>query len=730
MPLSVDNFLQSNTGTFEGTSGSASLLAGTTAGSVILIAVACAGDGSTTFTVTTPSGFEKASSSNQGNKRAFPYLFIKQVASADETTWTLDITGGSQQVCWAAFEMTGIDVAEAWVGDAEGTYLDTVVNPISNGSTVTSQGTNATATSESFDTLTMALFAATCADTSVPVLSGHTNGFQEIAAASRSNATRGMALSVAVLPSQSLTTFQCSVSSSPAAYIFCLLVTFTAADAKHAPDIDTCSGFEIGTATNLTTAGIGTGSNTPAAPFDGMTGSPAIVTTSPRTGNYCLELSATSAIENVTWTGTSATHRDNLTEAAGADALLAVARVHFYFPTSLPSGNTELLSIEAGSLANGVVLRYVSASSKLGVKVGTGTEVVSDATVAADTWIGVDLYYNPKATTHTVDWQVDYDSTDAVAAVTQTQASMTGMTVSKITTARFGWSASTTATVRYDDIVWGRERKSYPIGAVNVRPLKVDPAGTPAVSGTASNFNVFTNNGSMAAFSAASCRNALDDVPPSIGSTADGLSQVAVGTSDYVEVPMETYTAAPNHVHRALRWYFAGWAGSTNPATCRFDVIDSTLNRVIATLDDYNFDDTALRWITGMHRSGAPFYLLNQTKVDALAFRWGFSNDANPDVGIHCALAELVTQPVVEYIVTDAEDGDFRAYARQDPFSQSLAGVLVATPDGTRGATFYWTLDGSESSHYVAANSTWELPIGATDIAQVTAYRLVPDPTP
>lgn len=734
MPLSVDNIIQQNTGSFEATSGSASLPAGTTAGSAVLIVVGLGGDNSTNFAVSTPTDFEAAVAVS-GARWCKPYLFIRQVSPGSESSWTLAVTGGTQQVLWAAFEVVGLDMAGDLLTGAAGeagVYLETGVNPFQQSTpSVTSRSTGSTSSSESFDAIGLAIHVAASPDTTVPTLTDHTNGFIEVASVSRTNATRAFAMSVSLKPSQSLGPVECTVTIAPSSQVYAAAVVFTAADAKHAPDIDTCSGFEVGTVTNLSVAGSGA---TPASPppWDAVVGTPAVVTSSPRTGNYCLEVSSVAAAECVVWTGTSINNADNLRRAQGAACPLGVFRFHAYFPTALPLTDTVLASIEAGSLANGVVIRFVAASQKIGVKIGSGTEVLSDASPAAAVWFGVDGRYDPRTTTHTLDWQFDPDATpgNATAPVPQTQATASSMTAATISVFRLGWSTSQTATVRYDDIVWGRARKSYPIGDVNVRPLKVDPAGTPTVSGTTANFNTFTSNGTMAAFIAANCRNALDDVPPTIGASSDGLAQITVATNDYVEVPMETYVGAPNHVHRAARWYWAGWAGSANPATCSFHVIDGSLTQSVYGPDDFNFDDTALKWMTTMHRqAGGGFYLLNQAKVDGLAFRWGFSTDANPDVGIHCALVELVTQPVVEYVVTDAEDGAFRAYARQDPFSQSLAGILVATPTGTRGATFYWTLDGVEDSHYVAANSTWESAIGATDVAQVTAYRLEPDPT-
>ena len=158
-----------------------------------------------------------------------------------------------------------------------------------------------------------------------------------------------------------------------------------------------------------------------------------------------------------------------------------VGATSFYFPTALPVGDTDLFSMEVTSLANGCVLRYITASQKLGLKIGTGTEQVSDAVVTFGQWIGVDVYYDPRTTTHTCAWQVDYNATldDPTAPVAQTTASTASMTAGNVTKVRHGWTQAVTRTVRYDDLVGSRHRKTGLIGDIKIFPLGVDPAGTP-----------------------------------------------------------------------------------------------------------------------------------------------------------------------------------------------------------------------------------------------------------
>jgi hypothetical protein len=441
-------------------------------------------------------------------------------------------------------------------------------------------------------------------------------------------------------------------------------------------------------------------------------------------------LSAAAAAECVTWIALGAGFKGNL-GVTGQEPAVWVERFHFYFPTSLPGADVEIASAEAGSLVNGVTIWYRSASQKIGVKIGTGTEVLSDAVVAVNTWIGLDYRYDPRTTTHTCDWQVDYDSTDATGPVAQTQASTAAMSVSKVTTVRKGWTTSKTATIRYDDIAGTKVRKSYPIGDINIWPLKVDPAGTPSVSGTTANFQTYTSNGStMTAFNAANVRNALDEIPPVVGASSDGVAQITAAAADYVIVPMDTLTAAPDNVLRGARWYFAVWGASGTAATVGVGTSDGVITSG-GSAADHGQDASALMWLTNMHLNTASpdnLYPLTQSKVNAFEARMGWSTDATPDVGIHAVLVELVTQPAEVIGVIEIEDAAFSVYVRQDPDSGAVASYLATTPAGARGATLTWTIDGTPGSQYVAPNTVYEKSIGADTIATVTSVGLEPDP--
>ena len=276
----------------------------------------------------------------------------------------------------------------------------------------------------------------------------------------------------------------------------------------------------------------------------------------------------------------------------------------------------------------------------------------------------------------------------------------------------------------------GRVRKSYPIGDINIRPLKVDQAGTPTVSGSTSNFQTFTSNGTMAAWNATTARALVDDIPPVVGASADGIAQINTASTEYVQLPMETFTAAPDHVLRAARWYWAPWAASATAATLGVRGYDGVAEVGQVGVADHGFDSSALMWLTRMNRDATSnFYLLTQAKCDALAARVGFSIDASPDVGIHAVMLELVTQPATVIGIMSGEDGAFNVYVRQDPVSGAVASYLCTTPPGTRGMTVSFTIDGADSSQYVSPNTTYEKVVGASSVDHVTSIGMAVDPT-
>jgi hypothetical protein len=743
----VDAILQSNTGSFSASSGSATLPAGTQAGSAVLLAVAVAAANVTTddWAIVGPTGFVQwvgeslnfmgQSAAQQWTK---PYLFVK-VNTSGETSWTINVeknsAPGAGQVTWAALEVVGIGLDPNTQGSDPGNNPRGVFTPNVTGSN-SSVGTRSTGTAPGttcYDSLAIGVWAALSTTTTPPTISGHTNGFAEIASVTQIGATRALTMSVGVKPLLVVGSFESTATISASAPASAGVCALYGDGAKFAPIIDVMAGFEWGTVNGLATGSELYGTANSTAPFDYFTGTPQIVTTHPRTGTYGLRLVGTSSIQNVGWTNPGV-----LFNFGPSSEFPVIKRLHFYFPT-LPAGDVPLYSIEAGSLANGMVVWYRSASQKFGIKIGTGTEQTSDAVVSATTHIGLDLRYDPRTTTHVTDWAMDYDSLDTTAPpVLQTRASASGMTVTDVSNVRIGWHDARTCDVFIDDVVLSKWWGTFPLGDYRIRLQK--PTGTPTLSGTTTNFKTFTTNGgTLTTWAAPATVTNLSEVPPVVGASANGLTQVSTAANDYVQVPMESFTAAPDYLLRAIRWYIAGWAASGTAATSGAKFYDGTLlTDADILVGDHGFDNAATVWLCRMHRSSSDalgnvigFYQLTQARLDALAVRLGYSTDAAPDEGWIGVYAELAYQPATVYNVTTIEGG-FTVDVRQDPVSGAVASYLATVPAGGRGGTLTWTVNAVDGSQYVtpdpAVPATYVKVIGADDIAGLTAVGFTPDP--
>lgn len=703
MPLSLASIIQQNSGTFVGTSGSATLPVATTAGNTVILII------SQNLGLVTPAGFSV--DTNNGLSTLKGGIYRKSNVGA-ESSWTI-APSTTSICCWTVFEVEGLDLSNP---------LDTKQAGAMATGTGSSLSTGLTAIASSFDVLVFAMHAAL--DTTSPTpgtWSAHTGGVAELVDQGGDNGTISVGLSVSAATSLSLAAWASTATKTVAAGQAALagVVVYTAAGAKNAADLTMCTGFEFGTSTGLTLGPATVAAGGPI--FDGSAGTPAVVTTSPRSGAYCLELSAAAAIENLSWTSVT----------IGSAGTQICSRFSIYLP-SLPGTDVELFAAVPLTAAQSTIIRFKSATGKLSIQVGTGTEVLSDAVVTAGQWMSVDFRVDARTTTYLADWKIQY--ADDGAWVDQAQASMAGATALASHGIRIGWVASTTATVRYDDIVVSIRGGHFPLGDYKILPIKIDPALPCTLSGTSTNFNTFTANGSLAAWDGTVAHNNIDELPPVLGASADGFAQIATAVSDYVEIPMETVDAASmGAAIRGVRALACGWASTGVAATLGMRAWDGVqeMNIVAAGAVDRQFDNTTgTSWMCAMVKAqGAnPRNDWTQAKLDALALRVGFSGDADPDIGIHAVYGEVALR-IGDIIRITSSDEGFYLDERYDPDSSGIISFIITTPPD-RGAHFTWSILGvPEPEIYVPADTVHEEIIGATDIATVTELTLTPDPS-
>ena len=729
MPLTTDNIIQGyatpSVGSFNATSGSATLPSATTAGNTIVVVVGSSGGLDVAM-----SGFTRATGADPSGSRRGG-VFTKPADGA--SSWTITVSS-AQPTVWAAYEVEGVDadfpvdVTTTWASGGPGVAANTPETP----------------TSTTYDGLVLGVFfGANLSGTTVPVWSNlneklgsnATGDYLVLSESSRVEASTAFGMAVVFKTAQQIGIYGAFANVSPTSSYGVGCVILTATGAKRSSRIDAMCGFEIGTTAGWTTGVTGY------PPFDVATGTPEVVTAHPRTGVYGLKLSSAAAIENVAWTSPGVL--DAHAPPSGGPNYPVVKKLHFFFETSLPGTDVPLYSIECGSLANGMVLWYRTASQKFAIKVGSGTEIACDAVVAADTHIGVDLRYDPRTTVHRCDWAVDYDSLDATPPVAQAQASNTGMTATKATTVRFGWHDARTCTVFIDDVALSKVGGHYPLGDIRIYPLKVDPASAVVVYASGSpdpgaevNFQTFTaNGGTLTAWNATTARGAIDDIPPAIGASADGIAQITANAA-VMRISMETYNGAGAEVGRAVKWYFCGWAGAATANNVLVRALTpSAILYTLFAIGDPGFDNstTTPGWICRMHRGGLASeaddgFVWTQAELDGLICEIGGSTDATPDVGIHAVLAEVCMRAVESMPVFGQPGGLPRVEQDVDPDSGGIAALRVYTDTGQSAVLTWYNAAGTPTPVAIAAGSNPQtILLNAADVPTTPRLEFVID---
>jgi hypothetical protein len=702
VPLADTDILQTASGGFTGTSGNATLGVGTTAGSTVVL-VATIGSPAN---VAPPSGFTDRGGTPV-TAVARPYVFTKSGVGAGETSYTL-APNASTPVAWTLLEVQGldpdapVDVSVLQTGASSGTTVSTGTTPQST----------------TYDGMALAVLAhGNASGTTAPTFSGHSAGYTEVAQQGQAGTSNAVAHSVATQFAQQLGTWSCSATSSLTGAAGNVLVgsllLLSAEGAKRAADVRDLWGMEW-----LTAAGLGTG-NVGNRIFETVTGNPTIGNdpANARTGSGYLELPATATIDNA--------QGISQTIAVGTEG--AIARVCFRFVGSLPTADVEVFSL----LNAAAVMRYRAASGKLSLQLSTSTEQLSDQAVTADQWIAVDVRVMDIGAEWAGDWTVTYDATPGASSipVPQTRAlhtTATGLGSFIPVLGRTVAPSSAPPLIRYDDVVVSRIRGHHPLGDHRIYGIGPDPAGTLTISGTATNFQTFSANGTMAAWNAATALAAIDEVPPTVGATADGIAQVTAATADYVSIPLETVQAAPDGSIRAVKLYFCGWAASATAATVGFRAHDGTTSHTLFAAADPAFDNSSTpAWVCKVVRTtGGGKIDWTQPKLDELAARMGFSDDATPDIGVHAVRGEVAKQMAQTQTL-------FGTLATQalDPLSGGILGVTVTTPPD-RAADLYYEVDGTPTTVPIAADDTYTEMIGAPDEPTVNYLALYFDPEP
>lgn len=629
---------------------------------------------------------------------------------AGESSWDFTpVNVAAGPVRWTVLEVQGIAT--------NASVPSIVYDVISNGGACTTVVTGTTAgvdapMSSVYDGLAMS-FHYSYNPSGTDTWTGHTDGFTEIAGGSQAGTgSDAITLSVSGLPVQRIGTYgstaTCSrtLNGTNAGYTFSFVLI--ADGSRRAANIMQLDGAEHGLITGNALGPTGF------KLLETVTAGVSVTTAAKRSGNYGWQLSSTSAACNYTMHNTTSW-------SSG----YGVQRWHFKFPT-LPAVDTVMTVLTSGTVT--FTLRFITATSKLGMQISGGSEQVSDQTITANQWFGIDIQAFPSGVS--IDWSVDYNAelTDTTPGVPQTRATGTGSAGS--VTRQTGWTNAITATMYTDDNVAAGLSWFYPLGDVRVLPAKVDPAGTVVLSGTSTNFGVMTGNGTVGAWNATNARNAVDDIPPDLSGTRDAAVCIAAHASDYIEFPVETVDMAALGVTvRGARFIACIWAASATTATMRLSVWENGNQITGAGMSerDPGADNTATPvWVTGPLRNFSGARLdWSQAKLDGLTLRLG-SNDATPDIGIDAFVVEVAAiKARPEELVGSAGD-PIHVTVGRDPDTLGLVDMDVTTVGA--GATVDYEIEGvPQTQIVVAADDTEHRDIGGTDFQNVNRVDVTPD---
>jgi hypothetical protein len=707
VPLTADDFIQENSGTTTAsTSIAVTLPSGTTLDSTLIVTIYSA-----QAITAAPAGFVQDYFAS-GVAPGVMYVYRKSLTPASETSWTWT-QSPSGDAAWYVAEMTNVDPADP----LESTNGQNVAS-LSNGGTAS---TLTTAQTAGLSTVAFAVFGAVRANSGVTVSFGsYTNGFQEVADIA-SSSTPGLHIAVARKFRDGDTgTFESTATyatSGSAATADTAVVAYRAADASIAAPLDFFAGFEWGTHAGINQPASTRGLLATATAFLGTWGIHYLIQAgSARNGGYGLRLApAGGALQGSGSWGNQA----------------ASASFCFGFNVRVVSA-TGTVVVGYANTSTLLQLVYDSSTTQFGLRWGTGgTITYQTGTTALNTWVWVDVGAYADSSGRHARWRLE---TAANTYTAQPDCDTTSGTTSSFNFQVGAGSGTQTASMDIDDLVSSRYYAAYPLGPHTVRLLKVDPAGTPSVSGTSSNFSVFTSNGTLAAWNATNARNAVDEVPPTVSASADGVVQTAVAASDYMEFPMETYACSSSEIIAGVRMMAAMWGGTgSGTGTLGIRGYDGTTETIlIDTSVSYDADSlttasaTYPYWQAAIWPSGPGW---TQAELDAAALRIGFSTDATPDMGIHAVYLEVATReaPTVRQI-TAGEADEFTVDLRVNPYNSASVSYLIGSTHATRGATFNYSVSGiPQTAVYVAASSTQEVVTNAASFGDISDLSLEPD---
>lgn len=392
------------------------------------------------------------------------------------------------------------------------------------------------------------------------------------------------------------------------------------------------TGFEYGLAT-LVTSGAGL--------TDVISGTElAVQTAVKRSGSYALQVNPAGLTQT------------RILRAL-ATPTYVVGRVYIRFGT-LPSPEDTAFIWATSTAGVGFAINVEgTAAHRIYARVEGGT-VQYGPEIVVDTWYRVDMKgYCNHATTQTLDWQVD--------GVSQTQATL----VTAATTFTFfviGNNGNNSANTYFDDIIVSTTSSDYPIGAGLIEGLRPSADGT---HDNAANIMEDVDGNDIDGITYMAF-DKLDESPWISTANADYVRQTDIGAANYCEIvfPDTAYSRITGVV--ALLQY-ASASTSANTGGCIIIDEDATLTTVwgvAGALADYSETSAFYKFKVLPTPAGG----WDAAAVNALKCRFGYSDDADPDVYWLAIMLEVsvATAPIGSVCwghVTGVTEANTRAFA-------------------------------------------------------------------
>ena len=722
IPLNAGDILHENTGQSSDASSVSVSIAGalngvgeagsgaTTAGTKLII---MAHSGSA---LTTPAGFTLANNPSASGSTNIVYMYWKDVTGA-ESSWTINVTSGTTAVQWAVWEVQRL----ATGAPSEGSIVDAysgVSSPIGTTGAFLSAG------NDNFAVGAFGLRATTSqANMSSLALAERTAGggtpwgraFDLRWATEGSEnflftLVRAFAYPTATPAFEATVSGNGSMSSNQANDNWVnAIMAWPSATPSRADCLDHADGFEYGITPNSASP---LTSRRLLDILNGTWGTQiAVSSAAPRSGTYHMRVTQAGAAGRAGQdTNTLGTSKDEGVIGAG-------------FKINSSTGTVVLAEIAP---ASGTILQlvYDTSTTKLGLRWGSGgTPSWQTYTTPTGTYVWVDIVADGfTGATKSAQWAVD-------GLEEEPPANLTGQATSSLASITYGLNAAQTVTFDVDDWCLSTALGDFPLGPHKVLLLTVDPAGTVTRSGGAdANWNVFTANGTLGAYSSANARGAVDEVPPTISASADGVVQVTTGTTT-LTFPMDTYTLAPGEVINYVGAIFALWANSAQTANIELNLTrtvgGANFTQLLTTATAFNpgnaaqpASSTVPSWVRGKWADTGNWL---QSTLDSAQIQIGNSTDATPDIGIHVGyLIVAVRQTRTARVYGPDEEG----LTVDVTMGSNGAVVKYDITAGTKAVTLKYVKRGSEVVQNISASGTLTETISANELAEVSRVTI------